>query len=75
MFDIFQGKFCAEYRTSNVILHNEPVPLNADHTHFIFVDDGFRNKYGGVAAMRSKIEQKISQPESGETICSILNYS
>ncbi|XP_060575124.1 transient receptor potential cation channel subfamily M member-like 2 isoform X2 [Ruditapes philippinarum] len=59
-----EGKFCAEYRTSNVILHNEPVPLNADHTHFIFVDDGFRNKYGGVAAMRSKIEQKISQPES-----------
>ncbi|XP_045189390.2 transient receptor potential cation channel subfamily M member-like 2 isoform X2 [Mercenaria mercenaria] len=59
-----EGKFCAEYRTSNVILHNEPVPLNADHTHFIFVDDGYRNKYGGVAAMRSKIEQKISQPES-----------
>ncbi|WAR22251.1 TMP2L-like protein [Mya arenaria] len=59
-----QGQFYAKYRTSNVILHGEPVPLNADHTHFIFVDDGYRNRYGGVAEMRSKIEQRISAPKS-----------
>ncbi|XP_052269751.1 transient receptor potential cation channel subfamily M member 3-like isoform X2 [Dreissena polymorpha] len=59
-----KGCFYAKYRTSNVILHGEPVPLNADHTHFIFVDDGYRNRYGGVAKMRSKIEQKISEPLS-----------
>ena len=49
------------------------MPLNADHTHFIFVDDGYRNKYGGVAAMRSKIEQKISQPEAG-MICLCVTF-
>lgn len=64
-FHYFQGKFFAEYRTSNVILHGEPVPLNPDHTHFIFVDDGYRIRYGGVAAMRSKIEQKIQRPKAG----------
>ncbi|XP_052227848.1 transient receptor potential cation channel subfamily M member-like 2 isoform X2 [Dreissena polymorpha] len=52
------------YRTSNVILHDSPVPLNPDHTHFIFVDDGLRNRYGGVSGVRARLEQKISQPES-----------
>ena len=61
-----QGKFYADYRTSNVILHGEPVPLNPDHTHFIFVDDGHRNRYGGVAGVRAKFEQRISQPTSSK---------
>ena len=62
----FKGKFYADYRTSNVILHGEPVPLNPDHTHYIFVDDGYRNRYGGVAGIRAKFEQRISQPTSSE---------
>ncbi|XP_053406588.1 transient receptor potential cation channel subfamily M member-like 2 [Mercenaria mercenaria] len=59
-----QGKFNADYRTSNVILHDSAVPLNPDHTHFIFVDDGYRIRYGGVAGIRAKLEQKISQPQA-----------
>ncbi|XP_060576682.1 transient receptor potential cation channel subfamily M member-like 2 [Ruditapes philippinarum] len=59
-----QGKFNADFRTSNVILHDSAVPLNPDHTHFIFVDDGYRIRYGGVAGIRAKLEQKISQPQA-----------
>ncbi|XP_033756465.1 transient receptor potential cation channel subfamily M member-like 2 isoform X1 [Pecten maximus] len=57
-----QGLYNAEYKTSNIILHGQPVPLNANHTHFIFVDDGFRNRYGGVAAFRAKFENRVQQP-------------
>lgn len=59
-----QGKFNANYRTSNVILHDSAVPLNPDHTHFIFVDDGYRIRYGGVSGIRAKLEQKISQSQT-----------
>ncbi|CAL1527369.1 unnamed protein product [Lymnaea stagnalis] len=59
-----QGKFNAFYRTSNQILHKQPVPLNPDHTHFIFVDDGYRYRYGGVADFRSKFERKIATEKS-----------
>ena len=62
---LFQGKFNSNFRTSNVILHNDAVPLNPDHTHFIFVDDGYRIRYGGVAGVRARFEQKISQPQAG----------
>ncbi|XP_059174640.1 transient receptor potential cation channel subfamily M member-like 2 [Physella acuta] len=55
-----KGKFNAYYRTSNQIIHKQPVPLNPDHTHFIFVDDGYRYRYGGVADFRSKFEKKIA---------------
>ncbi|XP_071090476.1 transient receptor potential cation channel subfamily M member-like 2 [Haliotis cracherodii] len=54
-----KGKFNAHYRTSNTILHGQPVHLNADHTHFIFVDDGMRNRYGGVADFRARFEENI----------------
>ncbi|XP_069140029.1 transient receptor potential cation channel subfamily M member 8-like isoform X2 [Argopecten irradians] len=57
-----QGLYNAEYKTSNIILHGQPVPLNANHTHFVFVDDGFRNRYGGVAAFRAKFENRVQQP-------------
>ncbi|XP_021378399.1 transient receptor potential cation channel subfamily M member 1-like isoform X2 [Mizuhopecten yessoensis] len=57
-----QGLYNAEYKTSNIILHGQPVPLNANHTHFIFVDDGLRNRYGGVAAFRAKFENRVQQP-------------
>ncbi|KAH9518536.1 hypothetical protein Btru_017091 [Bulinus truncatus] len=58
------GKFNAYYRTSNQIHHKQPVPLNPFHTHFIFVDDGYRCRYGGVAEFRSKFERKIAAPTS-----------
>ncbi|XP_060085573.1 transient receptor potential cation channel subfamily M member-like 2 [Ylistrum balloti] len=57
-----KGLYNAEYKTSNIILHGQPVPLNANHTHFVFVDDGFRNRYGGVAAFRAKFENRVQQP-------------
>ena len=60
----FQGKFdkIAEYKTSNIIEHLKPVPLNPDHTHFIFVDNGLRNVYKGVAEFRARFEKKLSDP-------------
>lgn len=60
-----QGKFNAHYRSSTLIEHKQPVPLNPDHTHFIFVDDGYRARYGGVAAFRSKFEKRIAQDAKG----------
>lgn len=35
----------AKYKASTAIRHHHPVPLNPDHTHFIMVDNGFRNMY------------------------------
>ncbi|KAK6185074.1 hypothetical protein SNE40_007394 [Patella caerulea] len=58
------GNFRASYKPSNVILHGKPVPLNPDHTHFIFVDDGMRNRYGGVADFRAKFEKIVSRPRT-----------
>ncbi|XP_052073403.1 transient receptor potential cation channel subfamily M member 3-like isoform X6 [Mytilus californianus] len=71
-----EGKFdkMAEYLTSNVIEHAKPVPLNSDHTHFIFVDDGYRNSYKGVAKFRARFEKKLSDPieKGGEGIPVVL---
>ncbi|XP_076107233.1 transient receptor potential cation channel subfamily M member 8-like [Mytilus galloprovincialis] len=71
-----EGKFdkIAEYLTSNVIEHAKPVPLNSDHTHFIFVDDGYRNLYRGVAKFRARFEKKLSDPieKGGEGIPVVL---
>jgi hypothetical protein len=61
----FQGKFNAYYKASNMILHGQPVSLNPDHTHFIFVDDGFRNRYSGVAEFRARFEKKLCTPKQG----------
>ncbi|XP_071180089.1 transient receptor potential cation channel subfamily M member 8-like isoform X2 [Mytilus edulis] len=70
------GKFdkIAEYKTSNVIEHAKPVPLNSDHTHFIFVDDGYRNLYRGVAKFRARFEKKLSDSieHGGEGIPVVL---
>ncbi|XP_052073408.1 transient receptor potential cation channel subfamily M member 3-like isoform X11 [Mytilus californianus] len=71
-----EGKFdkIAEYLTSNVIEHAKPVPLNSDHTHFIFVDDGYRNLYRGVATFRARFEKKLSDSieKGGEGIPVVL---
>lgn len=61
----FQGKFPVHFKTSNIILHGKPVPLNPNHTHFVFVDDGFRNNYKGASEFRAMFEQKVSTPTQG----------
>ncbi|KAL8615580.1 hypothetical protein ACOMHN_016157 [Nucella lapillus] len=62
---LIKGKFNGYYRASNMILHGQPVSLNPDHTHFIFVDDGMRNRYGGVADFRAGFERKLCTPIAG----------
>lgn len=37
------------------------VELDSNHTHFILVDDGTENKFGGEIQLRSKLEGYISQ--------------
>ena len=69
-----QGKFHAFYRASNMILHGEPVSLNPDHTHFIFVDDGLRNRYGGVADFRARFERKLCTPKAGTVLRNCVGF-
>ena len=57
-----QGSWNAQYKVNNIIRHGEPVSLNHNHTHFLLVDDGHRNRYGGVADFRAKLEKKLSSP-------------
>lgn len=71
----FQENFTARYRSSTQIEHGRPVPLNPDHTHFIFVDDGYRSRYGGVAEFRSEFEKKISQAKEGDQILDLDCHS
>lgn len=54
------------FKTSNVIIHGKPVPLNPNHTHFVFVDDGVRNTYTGASEFRAQFEQKVSKPTEGK---------
>ena len=49
-----------------MIRHGHPVSLNPDHTHFLFVDDGYRGRYGGVAEFRASLERKIARPQEPE---------
>eukprot|EP00105_Crassostrea_gigas_P034984 XP_019919132.1 PREDICTED: transient receptor potential cation channel subfamily M member 6 [Crassostrea gigas] len=56
------GCFPVHFQTSNIIQHGKPVPLNPNHTHFVFVDDGFRNNYKGASEFRALFEQKVSKP-------------
>lgn len=56
------GCFPVHFQTSNIIQHGKPVPLNPNHTHFVFVDDGFRNNYKGASKFRALFEQKVSKP-------------
>ncbi|XP_042233689.1 transient receptor potential cation channel subfamily M member-like 2 isoform X2 [Homarus americanus] len=41
----------------------EPVSLDGDHTHFLFVDDGHRNVFRGVDDFRTRLEEGIRKPE------------
>nr|CAH8850050.1 unnamed protein product [Trichobilharzia regenti] len=52
------------YVLSNFIATGCPVSLNENHTHYIFVDDGRRRRYGGSksAEYRAKLEKQIALP-------------
>ena len=64
-----QGCYPARYKINNVITKGKPVPLNQNHSHFIFIDNGLRNEpaYGGEIMMRAKIEGAIQAPVTGNT--------
>ncbi|KAL3319622.1 hypothetical protein Ciccas_001705 [Cichlidogyrus casuarinus] len=51
-----------DYSFSAEVKEKQPVSLNANHTHYIFVDEGIRNRYGGSASaeFRAKLERQIS---------------
>ncbi|XP_072042106.1 transient receptor potential cation channel subfamily M member-like 2 [Amphiura filiformis] len=59
-----QGLYPALYNVNAVIGRGSPVPLNPDHTHFILVDNGKKNKYGADLVLRPKIEKAIAAPQS-----------
>ncbi|KAF7257106.1 hypothetical protein EG68_05898 [Paragonimus skrjabini miyazakii] len=52
------------YKVSTVIATGRPVSLNQNHTHYIFVDEGRRMRYGGSesAKFRARLCKKIAQP-------------
>ncbi|TPP58044.1 putative transient receptor potential cation channel subfamily m member [Fasciola gigantica] len=53
------------YRVSNVIETGRPVSLNENHTHYIFVDEGRRLRYGGSASatFRARLGKQMALPE------------
>ncbi|KAH8876251.1 Transient receptor potential cation channel trpm [Schistosoma japonicum] len=52
------------YEVSDFIATGSPVSLNENHTHYIFVDEGRRLRYGGSksAEFRAKLEKQIALP-------------
>ncbi|KAK4316372.1 hypothetical protein Pmani_012451, partial [Petrolisthes manimaculis] len=53
----------ARYKVEDEVEHHETVSLNSDHTHFLLVDDGFRNKYHSIDAFRTELEEAIMEEE------------
>ncbi|XP_072177786.1 transient receptor potential cation channel subfamily M member-like 2 [Diadema setosum] len=52
------------YKVDPVDRRGQPSPLNPDHTHYILVDDGRKNRYGGNADLKAKLEECIGMPTS-----------
>ncbi|KAK7074537.1 hypothetical protein SK128_025621 [Halocaridina rubra] len=52
-----------KYKVSEKCEASEPVSLNGDHTHFLMVDNGTRDKFGGADAFRTRLEEAIQEPE------------
>ncbi|KAK4471440.1 hypothetical protein MN116_004868 [Schistosoma mekongi] len=52
------------YEVSDFIATGSPVSLNENHTHYLFVDEGRRLRYGGSksAEFRAKLEKQIALP-------------
>ncbi|KAM7538952.1 hypothetical protein Aperf_G00000056091 [Anoplocephala perfoliata] len=61
-----QGKASIEYGVSDTVIPNEPISLNEDHSHYILVDNGIRNRFylSNVSEYRDKLESLISKPIS-----------
>jgi hypothetical protein len=58
---IVQGLWPATYHVDSIIRHDSPVSLDPHHTHFILVDDGYRNSFRpSVADFRSRLERRIA---------------
>ena len=55
------------YKVDPVQHRGQPCPLNPDHTHFIMVDDGKRNKYGGEQLMRAGLKECIQLSPDGKS--------
>ena len=55
------------YESNVEIKTKEPSPLNPHHTHFLLVDDGNRNRYGGAGLrnFRSEFEKMLMECEPG----------
>ncbi|VDO03250.1 unnamed protein product [Rodentolepis nana] len=58
-----------EYGTSDVVNPKEPISLNEDHTNFVLVDNGMRNRFNlaDVTKFRDEVERlmAISSKEGG----------
>lgn len=52
------------YEITDFITRDSPVSLNQNHTHYIFVDEGRRLRYGGSksAEFRARLEKQIALP-------------
>ncbi|CAL8076446.1 unnamed protein product [Calicophoron daubneyi] len=50
------------YAVSTIVETGRPVSLNQNHTHYIFVDEGMRLRYGGSesARFRARLEKQIA---------------
>lgn len=44
-----------------ILYIHKNVPQGKIHTHFIFIDDGSENKFGGEIEFRSRLEKFISE--------------
>ena len=45
-------------------INDDETPLEPNHTHFIFIDDGTKHKHGGEIEFRAQFERAIT----GETL-------
>ena len=53
------------YNSNVEIRHKKSPPLSPDHTHFLMVDDGYRNRYfgaGGIREFISAFEKMLMDP-------------
>lgn len=65
---VLQAARPALYKASKIIKHGQPVSLNPDHTHFLLVDDGYRNRYGGVADLRARLERRLVELRAADSM-------
>lgn len=50
-------------------------PLDPNHTHFILVDDGTVDKYGGEIVLRAKLEGRISKKDKAQNGDGLLFFA